>query len=47
MILKSWKAINHQPVKLSELAQRYMLKHQPARLAATIHQEQKAIEELD
>ena len=33
-------------MKLSELAQRY-LKHQPARLAATIRQQQRTIKELE
>ena len=36
----------HQPMKLSELAQRY-LKHQPVRLAATICQQQWTIKELE
>ncbi|XP_065914072.1 uncharacterized protein [Dysidea avara] len=36
----------HQPMKLSELTQNY-LRHQPARLAATICQQQKTIEELE
>jgi len=35
----------HQPMKLSELAQSY-LKHQPARFAAIIHQQQQVIKEL-
>jgi len=35
----------HDPMKLSELVQRY-LRHQPARFAATIRQQQQAIEEL-
>jgi len=35
----------HQPMKLSELVQKY-LKHQPAKFVATIHQQQQTIEEL-
>ena len=35
----------HQPMKLSELAKSY-LKHQPARFAAIIHQQQQVIKEL-
>ena len=36
----------HQPMKLSELTRNY-LRHQPARLAATICQQQKTIEKLE